>query len=277
MENKQQTTFTTSEISRTFNFVEQCIDECSELTITQDALKNVALVRCTLQEIQAQQQHIFLARDAFNHDHLLLLLDDALIQTVLSNLSGIQRTTPGLDAFDIEMLQEVMGRCYQTLMRKYTARTLKDPLRLVDESLLSRLQQDSQAEMVIVDCLLDIQGQSASVRFAVSASVFDAFLKTSSSDKLQALADEVNVSASNLALMENIPLDVHVELGCISRKVKDILEFTPGMILELDTTVTTPVRVIANNQLVATGEVVEVNENYGVEIKKIMEKVDIRK
>jgi flagellar motor switch protein FliN/FliY len=83
-----------------------------------------------------------------------------------------------------------------------------------------------------------------------------------------------NVDAQNLNLLLDIPLQVTVELGRTKRLIKDILELSPGSILELDKLAGEPVDILVNNKLIAKGEVVVIEENFGVRVTDILSQVD---
>jgi len=74
----------------------------------------------------------------------------------------------------------------------------------------------------------------------------------------------------NLDLILDIPLRVSVVLGRTRRPIKDVLKMAPGSVVELDALADEPVEVLVNGTLVATGEVVVVNENFGVRITNII-------
>lgn len=74
----------------------------------------------------------------------------------------------------------------------------------------------------------------------------------------------------NLDMLLDIPLKVTVELGRTKRTVKDILELSAGSIIELDKLAGEPVDVLVNEKLVAKGEVVVIDENFGVRITDII-------
>jgi flagellar motor switch protein FliN/FliY len=75
----------------------------------------------------------------------------------------------------------------------------------------------------------------------------------------------------NMGIIMDVPLEVTVELGRTSRKIKDILEFTPGTIVELDKLAGEPIDILVNGKFVAKGEVVVVmDENFGVRITDII-------
>ncbi|MBE3569949.1 MAG: flagellar motor switch phosphatase FliY [Bacillales bacterium] len=77
------------------------------------------------------------------------------------------------------------------------------------------------------------------------------------------------VETRNLNLLLDIPLNVTVELGRTVRTVKDILELSSGSIIELDKLAGEPVDILVNNRLIAKGEVVVIDENFGVRITEI--------
>ena len=74
----------------------------------------------------------------------------------------------------------------------------------------------------------------------------------------------------NLDLILDIPLRVSVVLGRTKRPIKDVLKIAPGSVVELDSLADEPVDILVNGTLVATGEVVVVNENFGVRITNII-------
>ncbi|RYD03109.1 hypothetical protein N752_22110 [Desulforamulus aquiferis] len=74
----------------------------------------------------------------------------------------------------------------------------------------------------------------------------------------------------NLELILDIPLKVSVVLGRTKRPIKDVLKIAPGTVVELNTLANEPVEVLVNGTLVATGEVVVVNENFGVRLTNII-------
>jgi flagellar motor switch protein FliN/FliY len=80
--------------------------------------------------------------------------------------------------------------------------------------------------------------------------------------------------ARNLEMLLDIPLQVTVELGRTKRTVKEILSLTQGSIIELDKLAGEPVDIYVNNRLIAKGEVVVIDENFGVRVTDIISKSD---
>ncbi|OXS63247.1 flagellar motor switch protein FliN/FliY [Bacillus sp. V-88] len=80
--------------------------------------------------------------------------------------------------------------------------------------------------------------------------------------------------SNNLNMLLDIPLQVTVELGRTNRSVRDILELSSGSIIELDKLAGEPVDILVNSQLMAKGEVVVIDENFGVRITDIVSQSD---
>ena len=79
----------------------------------------------------------------------------------------------------------------------------------------------------------------------------------------------VPVNDANIGLILDVPLQITVELGRTSKSIKDILELTNGSIVELDRLAGEPVDIMVNGKYLAKGEVVVIDENFGVRITDI--------
>ena len=96
------------------------------------------------------------------------------------------------------------------------------------------------------------------------------------------LADEIKagdaalnkLKVQNLDFILDIPLKVTVELGRSSVLIKELLLFGQGSIVELDKAAGDPLDIYVNGKLVAKGEVVVVNEKFGVRISEIISPVE---
>lgn len=75
---------------------------------------------------------------------------------------------------------------------------------------------------------------------------------------------------ANLDLVMGVELNVSVEIGRTKKQVKDILNIVKGTIIELDRQAGEPVDVIVNGQLIAKGDVVVIDDNFGVRITKVL-------
>ncbi|MCT1398615.1 flagellar motor switch phosphatase FliY [Paenibacillus sp. p3-SID867] len=87
-------------------------------------------------------------------------------------------------------------------------------------------------------------------------------------------APYTQVDENNLNLLMDIPLKVTVELGRTQKQIKDILEMSQGSIIELDKLAGEPVDILVNHKLIAKGEVVVIDENFGVRVTDIVSQWD---
>ncbi|NPC92584.1 flagellar motor switch phosphatase FliY [Bacillus sp. WMMC1349] len=78
----------------------------------------------------------------------------------------------------------------------------------------------------------------------------------------------------NLGMLMDIPLSVTVELGRTNRSVKEVLELSTGSIIELDKLAGEPVEILVNQRVVAKGEVVVIDENFGVRVTDILSQAE---
>ncbi|MCR5236863.1 MAG: flagellar motor switch phosphatase FliY [Lachnospiraceae bacterium] len=74
----------------------------------------------------------------------------------------------------------------------------------------------------------------------------------------------------NIELIKDVPLEVTVELGRTRKSINDILDFSPGTIIELDKIAGEPIDVLVNGKNVAKGEVVVIDESFGVRVTEII-------
>ena len=74
----------------------------------------------------------------------------------------------------------------------------------------------------------------------------------------------------NMDLLLGVALDVTVEIGSAKRKIKEVLEFGQGTVIELDKQAGAPVDIVVNGKLLARGDVVVIDDNFGVRITEIL-------
>ena len=74
----------------------------------------------------------------------------------------------------------------------------------------------------------------------------------------------------NIGLIMDVPLEVTVELGRTTKSISEILDFAPGTIIELDKIAGEPIDVLVNGKFVAKGEVVVIEENFGIRVTEII-------
>ncbi|MCU0316570.1 MAG: flagellar motor switch protein FliN [Fimbriimonadaceae bacterium] len=92
------------------------------------------------------------------------------------------------------------------------------------------------------------------------------------SEKISGALPEL--SDTGLELLMDIPLEISVELGRVKMVVKDVVELGSGSIVEIDKAAGEPVDVMVNGRLVARGEVVVIEDNFGVRITEILSPAD---
>ncbi|MGI5875957.1 MAG: flagellar motor switch protein FliN [Dethiobacteria bacterium] len=78
----------------------------------------------------------------------------------------------------------------------------------------------------------------------------------------------------NLDLIMDFPLQLSVRLGGIKKSLRELMQISPGTVIELDRHVSEHVDIYINNKLIARGEVIVVDENYGVKIAHIIEPLE---
>lgn len=79
-----------------------------------------------------------------------------------------------------------------------------------------------------------------------------------------------NTQPENIDLIMDVPLEVTVELGRTTKSIKEILDFSPGSIIELNKLAGEPIDVLVNGKNVAKGEVVVIEESFGIRITEII-------
>lgn len=77
-------------------------------------------------------------------------------------------------------------------------------------------------------------------------------------------------SNENIGLIMDVPLEVTVELGRTTKSISDILDFSPGTIIELNRIAGEPIDVLVNGKFVAKGEVVVIEECFGIKVTEII-------
>jgi flagellar motor switch protein FliN/FliY len=80
----------------------------------------------------------------------------------------------------------------------------------------------------------------------------------------------IHQQKENMGIIMDVPLEVTVELGRTKHRIMEILEWAPGQIIELDRLAGEPIDVLVNGKYVAKGEVVVIDENFGIRITEII-------
>ena len=91
-----------------------------------------------------------------------------------------------------------------------------------------------------------------------------------SQPNLEQSAEETELQESNLELIMGVPLEVSVEIGRTKKLVKDVLELNKGSLVVLDKLAGEQVDLFVNGQCIAQGDVVVVDDNFGIRITEIL-------
>ncbi len=83
------------------------------------------------------------------------------------------------------------------------------------------------------------------------------------------------ISKASMELLMNIPLEISIQIGHTDKRIKDVCDFTNGTVIELGKPVSEPVDVLANNHLIAHGEVVVLEDNFGIKITDVLDMKEI--
>lgn len=100
-----------------------------------------------------------------------------------------------------------------------------------------------------------------------------AVMEDESSSLIRDLAGDVT-DTTNLDLLLDVNLKVTVELGRAGLKFREVLNLAPGSVVELDRQTSEPVDILVNGSLLATGEVVVVDDHFAVRITKLLNRVE---
>lgn len=100
-----------------------------------------------------------------------------------------------------------------------------------------------------------------------------AVMEDESDSLIRDLEGDVSDTA-NLDLLLDVNLQVSVELGRAGLKFREVLNLAPGSVVELDRATSEPVDILVNGSLLATGEVVVVDDHFAVRITKLLNRVE---
>ncbi len=137
----------------------------------------------------------------------------------------------------------------------------------LEAQMATAMEQDSKIDGGMID-----EGMLNSIPDDASSSVSAIPVDNVSFEQL-APSDE-SVNKDNINRLLDIGLNLSVELGRKEMRIKEILELGPGKIIELDKLAGEPVDLLVNGKLLAKGEVVVVDENFGVRITELIDPVD---
>ena len=86
--------------------------------------------------------------------------------------------------------------------------------------------------------------------------------------------NNADTGSGNINLLMDVDMELTVELGRTKKPIRDILAFGEGSVIELDKLAGEPVDILVNGKLVARGEVVVIDESFGVRVTEIINPMD---
>lgn len=184
----------------------------------------------------------------------------------------------GLEGEDDETalgtFQEVLGQVGGALASSFSVRLKKD----VSAGKLSQQAPPSPAANTIGIQLRTSSQALGTVLVFPALSLLNALVVQSpEGTKVPAVASVPSApppNTRNLDLLLDVEMPVSVSFGRAQLPLKEVIKLTTGSIVELDRTVSEPVEIIVNNAVIAQGEVVVVDGNFGVRITQILSKQD---
>lgn len=106
-------------------------------------------------------------------------------------------------------------------------------------------------------------------------SLFDDNLSQGYSRNRVTLDDEFDVPHGEVDYLHDVPVSMSAVVGAVKKSVRDILLLKSGSILEFDKVVGEPMDVIVGDRLMCRGEIVVVNERYGIRISEVLRSGDM--
>ena len=141
------------------------------------------------------------------------------------------------------------------------AQTAPEPVKAQPQAETPKPQPQPQAQQQAQPVAPQPSKQKSMPEVAVSQAEFT---------PLQSPASQ-EAAPANLGLLYDVPLNVTVELGRTKKSVREVLELSQGSIIELDKLAGEPVDIYVNQQRIARGEVVVIEENFGVRVTEIIQ------
>ncbi len=137
----------------------------------------------------------------------------------------------------------------------------------MDPMMLQLLNQMQQTQMQMME-MMKAKPESPKQENTGSPSI----IKPLSSPQMQEDAGDGEEDRTNQEMLLKVPLEVSVEIGRTKRLVRDILEFTQGTLVVLDKMAGEQVDLFVNGQVIARGDIVVVEDNFGIRITEIVTK-----
>ena len=133
--------------------------------------------------------------------------------------------------------------------------------------MLQLLNQMQQTQMQMMEMMKTTKTSSSD---SSSSNAGNSIIRPLTSPQIQDSAGEGEEDKTNQEMLMKVPLEISVEIGRTKRLVKDILEFTQGTLVVLDKMAGEQVDLFVNGQCIAKGDIVVVEDNFGIRVTEIV-------
>lgn len=179
------------------------------------------------------------------------------------------------DATALETLAEILSQVTGGLASSFLSRLKKE----VAAQPLAKVEPPGNTGQVMAYRVTTSDGTTMHLCVAPETKLVDSITLHPADAPTKALtvgsaAPTTGPSTRNLELLLDVELPVSVSFGRAQLQLKDVIKLTTGSIVELNRSVSEPVDIIVNNCVIARGEVVVVEGNFGVRIKQVLSKED---
>ena len=232
-----------------------------------------------------------------NEDYGLMIANQSDVKYLIKQLMNHDDTDVELDEFGLSAYGEIINIFYQGFTQNignFIGKQIKperSKINLVDHKTLGVSPFSAKVLTIRFNLVHDEVNIPVQIYFdfANFTSLFDVQknkrvnndTKSKINDDIQVKEirvpkfnrDNENVSANpskNLDLIMNVPLNVSIEIGKTKRKIKDVMSFASGYVLELEKQLGAPVDIVVDGQLIARGDVVVIDENFAIRITEIV-------
>ncbi|HJB24867.1 MAG TPA: flagellar motor switch phosphatase FliY [Candidatus Jeotgalibaca pullicola] len=173
------------------------------------------------------------------------------------NTVSIDENQLDISVCEISFELEVESILKSTIMQVFTLDAVRDMTRLMLEDEATVIEEVTVQESQVVVQAPEAEEEKVSVK----------------KPEFQKLEDtDVKHRPKNLDLIMDVPLELSVMLGQSKKTIRDILSLGTGSVVELDKMTEEPLSIYVNGKMIAEGEVVVINENFGIRITNILSK-----
>lgn len=139
-----------------------------------------------------------------------------------------------------------------------------------DPMMLQLMNQMQQTQLQMMEMMKQVKTQEAAKPTPAPSSGGGSIIRPLESAHMYDRAENGEEDKANQEMLMKVPLEVSVEIGRTKRLVKDILEFTQGTLVVLDKMAGEQVDLFVNGQCIAKGDIVVVEDNFGIRITEIV-------